>query len=42
MTRNAEGSGTTIAEPSQTIGAGFVDMAAGTAFNAPSRQRGAR
>jgi hypothetical protein len=39
MTRNAEGSRTTIPEPSQTIGTGFVDMAATTAFDAPRGMR---
>jgi hypothetical protein len=39
MTRNAEGSGIVVPEPQQTIGTGFVDMAAGTAYNAPRGMR---
>src|SRR5262249_59430400 len=39
MTRNAEGPGGAIPDPSQTIGTGFVDMAAATAFDAPRGKR---
>jgi hypothetical protein len=39
VARKAEGSGTTIPEPSQTIGMGFADMAAATAFGAPRGTR---